>query len=108
MMLTSFQTYLLDCLKTLGCLRTDQAEWLMGLRFGSTEKQVESDLRRLQYMGKDVIAAAPTGVAALNIKSDAFGSGSVGMTIHSLFAIKAKTIEPYPKLLKSSKEAKPK
>ena len=51
MMLTSFQTYLLDCLKTLGCLRTDQAEWLMGLRFGSTEKQVESDLRRLQYMG---------------------------------------------------------
>ena len=62
-------------------------------------------IRRLQYMGKDVIAAAPTGVAALNIKSDAFGSGSVGMTIHSLFAIKAKTIEPYPKLLKSSKEA---
>ena len=40
-------------------------------------------IRRLQYMGKDVIAAAPTGVAALNIKSDAFGSGSVGMTIHS-------------------------
>ena len=62
-------------------------------------------ISRLQYMGKDVIAAAPTGVAALNIKSDAFGSASVGMTIHSLFAIKAKTIEPYPKLLKSSKEA---
>lgn len=62
-------------------------------------------IRRLQYMGKDVIAAAPTGVAALNIKSDDFGSSQVGMTIHSLFAIKAKTIEPYPKLLKSSKEA---
>lgn len=62
-------------------------------------------IRRLQYMGKDIIAAAPTGVAALNIKSDAFGFASVGMTIHSLFAIKAKTIEPYPKLLKSSREA---
>lgn len=62
-------------------------------------------IRRLQYMGKDVIAAAPTGVAALNIKSDDFGSSQVGMTIHSLFAIKANTIEPYAQLLKSSENA---
>lgn len=51
MLTTAYQRYLLDCLQALRCLRTDQLEWLMGLKFGSTPKQVEDDLRRLQYMG---------------------------------------------------------
>ena len=52
MLTTSYQHYLLDCLQAARCLRIDQLEWLMGLKFSSTPKQVEDDLRRLQYMGR--------------------------------------------------------
>lgn len=51
MMMTSFQVWLLDSMKIFRCARLDQLEWLCRLKFGSTPKQVESDLRQLQYMG---------------------------------------------------------
>ena len=51
-MLTSFQAWLLDAMKVFRCARREQLEWLCDLKFGSTPKQVESDLRQLQYMGR--------------------------------------------------------
>ena len=51
MMLTSFQVYLLECLQNLRCMRVKHLEWLLNLKFGSTPRQVESDIRQLQYMG---------------------------------------------------------
>ncbi len=51
MMMTSFGAWLMDAMKVFRCARQDQLEWLCRLKFGSTQKQVESDLRQLQYMG---------------------------------------------------------
>ncbi len=51
MILTSFQTYLLGCVKSLRCMRIGHLEWLMRLKFESTPKQVETDIHQLQYMG---------------------------------------------------------
>ena len=52
MMLTSFQAWLLDAMKVFRCACQEQLEWLCRLKFDSTPKQVESDLRQLQYMGR--------------------------------------------------------
>ena len=51
MMMTSFQVWLMNSMKIFRCARLNQLEWLLRLKFGSTPKQVESDLRQLQYMG---------------------------------------------------------
>jgi len=49
--MTSFQAWLMDSMKIFRCARLDQLEWLLRLKFGSTSKQIESDLRQMQYMG---------------------------------------------------------
>lgn len=51
MMMTGFQSWLMDAMKVFQCARQEHLEWLCRLKFGSTQKQVESDLRQLQYMG---------------------------------------------------------
>ena len=52
MMMTSFQAWLLDAMKIFRCARREQLEWLCHLKFGSPPKQVESDLRQLQFLGR--------------------------------------------------------
>ena len=52
MMMTSFQTWLLDAMRVFRCARQEQLEWLCRMKFGSTPKQVENDLRQLLFMGR--------------------------------------------------------
>ena len=52
MFITEYQSYLMECLGKLRCMRVDQLEWLMRLKFSSTSKQVESDIHQLRYMGR--------------------------------------------------------
>ena len=50
MILTVYQRYMLDCLKEIPYIRQRHLLWLMRLKFGSTETQVQHDLQRLKRL----------------------------------------------------------
>lgn len=65
MLLTVYQIYILDCLKEISYIRQRQLCWLMRLKFGSSEEQVNRDLRQLRYLGRIVTYGDNGGFVAL-------------------------------------------
>ena len=65
MLTTVYQSYIIDCLKEIPYIRKRHLAWLLKLKFGSSERQLERDLRQLTHMGRITQVVDDGGFASL-------------------------------------------